>query len=87
MKTYSFIRKLAAMLACAGALLACPIALAQQDADYPNRTIRIIVSAPPGGGVDIVARLVADRLQQVWGQPVVVENRQSWRRDGRAGRA
>jgi tripartite-type tricarboxylate transporter receptor subunit TctC len=44
-------------------------------ADYPRRTVRIIVSAPPGGGPDIVARLVADKLQQRWGQPVVVENR------------
>ena len=59
-------------------LLAAPPALAQgkdEAADYPNRTVRIIVSAPPAGGPDVVARILADRLQQRWGQPVIVENR------------
>ena len=52
-------------------------AFAQQDlaADYPGRTIKVIVSAPPGGGLDIVAREVADQLAKRWGQPFVVENR------------
>jgi tripartite-type tricarboxylate transporter receptor subunit TctC len=44
-------------------------------ADYPNRTVRIIVSAPPGGGPDLAARLVADKLQRRWGQPFIIENR------------
>ncbi|HVY58952.1 MAG TPA: tripartite tricarboxylate transporter substrate-binding protein, partial [Xanthobacteraceae bacterium] len=44
-------------------------------ADFPNHAVRIIVSAPPGGGVDIAARYIADKLQTRWGQPVVVENR------------
>jgi len=59
-------------------LLAAAPALAQQKdeaADYPNRTVRIIVSAPPAGGPDVVARILADRLQQRWAQPVIVENR------------
>ena len=42
---------------------------------YPDRPIRILVGYPAGGGVDIVARLIGDRLQQLWGHPVVVENR------------
>ena len=52
-------------------------AFAQQDlaADYPGRTIKVIVSAPPGGGLDIVARVVADQLAKRWGQPFVVQNR------------
>ena len=52
-------------------------ALAQQDlaANYPNRAVKIIVSAPPGGGVDLVARVIADRLAKMWGHPFVVENR------------
>ena len=51
-------------------------ALAQSDAAaYPSRAVKIIVSAPPGGGVDIVARVIADRLAKMWGQPFVVENR------------
>jgi tripartite-type tricarboxylate transporter receptor subunit TctC len=33
------------------------------------------VSAPPGGGLDIAARVIADRLTKMWGQPFVVENR------------
>jgi tripartite-type tricarboxylate transporter receptor subunit TctC len=37
--------------------------------------VKIIVSAPPGGGLDIAARVVADRLAKLWGQPFVVENR------------
>ncbi len=43
--------------------------------DYPSRTVKIVVSAPPGGGVDIVARVIADRLAKLWGQAFVVENR------------
>jgi tripartite-type tricarboxylate transporter receptor subunit TctC len=44
-------------------------------AKYPTQPIRIIVTVPPGGGVDAVTRIVADRLHQRFGQPVVVENR------------
>jgi tripartite-type tricarboxylate transporter receptor subunit TctC len=44
-------------------------------ADYPGRTVKIIVSAPAGGGLDIAARIIADKLRQVLGQPFIVENR------------
>jgi tripartite-type tricarboxylate transporter receptor subunit TctC len=44
-------------------------------ANYPNRPIKIVVCVPPGGGVDVVTRIVADHLQRKFGQPVVVENR------------
>ena len=50
-------------------------ALAQTAADYPKAPIKIIVSAAAGGGNDLIARLVAERLQSKWGQTVVVENR------------
>jgi tripartite-type tricarboxylate transporter receptor subunit TctC len=58
-------------------LLAATIALAAPAAaqDYPSRAVKIVASAPPGGGVDIVARVIADRLAKLWGQPFVVENR------------
>jgi tripartite-type tricarboxylate transporter receptor subunit TctC len=46
-----------------------------EEPSYPSRPVKIMVSAPPGGGVDIVARVIADRLAKMWGQPFVVENR------------
>jgi len=42
---------------------------------YPNRPIRVIVPQPPGGGFDLVARVLAEPLARVMGNPVVVENR------------
>src|SRR3984893_527807 len=56
-------------------LLALSIApsLAQS---WPQRTVRLIVPLPPGSGMDLSARLVAERLAELWGPPVVVENRQ-----------
>lgn len=58
-------------------LAACPAAAQQQDsaADYPNGPVRILVTVSAGGGVDTVARIVAEKLHQRWGQPVLVENR------------
>jgi tripartite-type tricarboxylate transporter receptor subunit TctC len=42
---------------------------------YPDRPIRIIIPLPPGGGVDIVARLLQRHLEESLGQPIVIENR------------
>ena len=42
---------------------------------YPNRTIRVVATFPPGGATDILARMVAQKLNERFGQPVVVENR------------
>lgn len=59
--------------ALAGVTLAGACAVPAQD--YPTRPVRIIVPLSPGGGVDALARIVAQQLNAAWGQPFVVENR------------
>src|SRR5438132_9781603 len=43
--------------------------------DWPARNVRVVVPFPPGGSTDTTARLVGNRLQEVWGQSVVIENK------------
>ncbi len=54
------------------AALAPPVCAAQ---NYPTRAVRLMVPFPPGGATDIIGRLVSAKMQDVWGQPVVVENK------------
>src|SRR5262249_53109021 len=42
---------------------------------YPNRTVTVVVTSAAGGLTDVLTRAVCQRLSQLWGQPVVVENR------------
>jgi len=49
--------------------------VSQAVAAFPTKPVKIIVAFPPGGGTDIVARVVGAKLQEAWGQGVVVENR------------
>jgi tripartite-type tricarboxylate transporter receptor subunit TctC len=56
-------------------LLALASGLAQAQADYPTRPVRIVVPSPPGGGTDIVARVLAQHFSKALVQPFVVENK------------
>jgi tripartite-type tricarboxylate transporter receptor subunit TctC len=65
-----------AMLALAGLLPAAAQSPAPDAAkDYPNRAIHIVVPFPAGGPADVAARLLAQRMNEDWGQPVIVDNR------------
>jgi tripartite-type tricarboxylate transporter receptor subunit TctC len=59
----------------AGLATTQPAFAAEDAAAYPSRPITIILGYPPGGPTDIVARLVAAKLSQAWGQAVIVENK------------
>jgi tripartite-type tricarboxylate transporter receptor subunit TctC len=56
-------------------LLAVFVVPVRAQDDYPKRLIRIIVPLPPGATADTLPRIIADKLSQKWGQPVVIENR------------
>jgi len=60
------------------AFLCCFAAQAQSGSAqgaWPSKPVRVVVAYPPGGGIDVLARQLADRLTRQWGQPVVVENK------------
>ena len=64
-----------ALTAAAALAIAVSPAAAQSVADYPNKPVRVLVTVPPGGGVDTVTRLVTGRMAAKLGQTFVVENR------------
>lgn len=51
------------------------ISLSASAQEFPSKTVKIVVPYPPGGGVDIFARSIAEELKVVWNHPVIVENR------------
>src|SRR5437762_8659114 len=53
-------------------LMACGTAFAQS---YPTKPVRLIVSYPPGGSSDLMARVFAAKLTELWGQQVIVESK------------
>src|SRR5215471_17910244 len=55
--------------------LAAVFAAAACAQDYPSRPIMLVVPYPPGGGNDVIARIVAGKMSATLGQPIVVENR------------
>jgi tripartite-type tricarboxylate transporter receptor subunit TctC len=62
-------------LAAMAALTAAPLAFAQNSAAFPERPIRVLVGYAAGGGTDILARLIAQKLSESLGKPVFVENK------------
>ncbi len=65
MRTAKF---LALVALCAAAAGACAQA-------YPSKPIRMVVGFPPGGGNDIIARMVGAKMQETWGEPVLIDNK------------
>jgi tripartite-type tricarboxylate transporter receptor subunit TctC len=59
----------------AACLLAAAFTAPAPAQDYPTQSIKIVISFGPGGGSDIVGRIIGQRIQEKLGQPVVVENR------------
>lgn len=53
----------------------CQVTVAQSNNDYPKKPIRIIVSFAPGGGTDIIARILSVKLTEILKQPVYIENK------------
>ena len=64
---------LGALLLAAAALLGPGTSVQAQD--YPNRPVRVIIAFSPAGAIDVLGRLIADKLSTLWGQQVIVENR------------
>lgn len=68
-------RSLLAMVIAFVAGMLCPAAVPAWAQEYPSRPVTLIVPFPAGGGVDAVARIVADKLSRALGQPIVIDNR------------
>ena len=65
----------AVIVALAASLLVCASSLSAGAQNYPNQVIKIIVPFAAGGAVDVVGRIIAPKLSEALGQPVIIENR------------
>lgn len=68
-------RRVLAALALAAPASLIPALPAAAQASFPDHQVRMIMPWPPGGGTDVLGRAFAQRMQEIWGQPVVVDNR------------
>lgn len=62
---------------CCAAALGCigPVSLAKAQSSWPTKPIRLVVGFPPGGGVDVMTRIVSQPLSDLLGKPIVVDNK------------
>jgi tripartite-type tricarboxylate transporter receptor subunit TctC len=67
------LKSLGALAVAAGILFGLNAGAAAED--YPSRQVKIIIAFSPSGAIDILGRFIADKLSQMWGQSVIVENR------------
>jgi len=56
-------------------ILLCALSVNAAAQSYPSKAVRMVVAWPPGGGADIMARILADPLSRVLGQQILVDNR------------
>ena len=68
-------RWISRMLVLACSALACALPGAAYAQAYPSRPVHMVISFPPGSATDIVGRVIAQKLSEYWGQPVLAENR------------
>ena len=68
-------RRYAPIAAIAALAMAMPLNAAAQGATYPNKPIRLIVPFPPGGGTDLVSRIMQPALTAELGQQILLDNR------------
>src|SRR3977135_1886217 len=60
---------------CSSDLVLAPAGATRAQANYPNRPIQLVVTVPPGGAADIIARIIGSKLSDALGHPVVINNR------------
>jgi tripartite-type tricarboxylate transporter receptor subunit TctC len=59
---------------------------AQAQQSYPNKAVKFIVTYPPGGSSDVMARIIGKQLTEYWGQQVLVDSRPGIQHCGNSGR-
>src|SRR6267154_4960830 len=69
------IRSSLVICVCAAVCLAVAATRPASAEDYPNRSIKIVVPVPPGPLLDVVPRIIAEKLSSKWNVPVIIENR------------